>query len=245
MIFAAKALPANALDPILYNVLNAGMIEVLQRLLDQCSTVEVMTGAQVQHVSRLTGGGFTIHCADGRTASVDDLVFASSGPATWHMLQTLPGTEYQRAALGGIEFHVARLALHTDPIYAPQNPATWSFLNCAAQGPFCEASMWMERVLGRVPPAIAGRLWKSWVTHRETLPAEIVHQSEFAHMLPTPESLGAQNAVKLLQGRDGVWFAGGYLFPYDSQETALRSALGVAIGLGVTSPRSQQLATIG
>jgi predicted NAD/FAD-binding protein len=244
MIFAAKALPANALDPILYNVLKGGMIEVLRRLLDQCSTVDVMTGARVQHVSRLAGGGFTIHCADGRTATVDDLVFASSGPATWQLLQTLPGTEYQRAALGGIEFHAARLALHTDPIYAPPQPAAWSFLNCAANGPYCEASMWMERVLG-VPPAVAGQLWKSWVTHRDTLPAEIVHQVEFVHMLPTPESINAQNLVKLLQGRNGVWLAGGYLYPYDSQETALRSAVIVALGLGITTARSQQLAALG
>jgi uncharacterized protein len=244
MIFAAKALPPNALDPILYYVLNAGMVEVLRRLLEQCSTVGVMTGAVVERVSRRPEGGFTIRCADGRLASVDDLVFASSGPATWQLLQAVPGTELQRAALGGIEFHHARLALHTDPIYAPPNPATWSFLNCGVHGPYCEASMWMERVLGSVPRATAGRIWKSWITHREQLPAEIVHQAQFIHMLPTPESLAAQTVVEWLQGRDGVWFAGGYLFPYDSQETALRSALGVAIGLSVTTARSRQLASI-
>lgn len=244
MVFAAKALPPNLLDPIFYFVLKAGMIEVLQQLLAQCTTVQAATGAVVQHVSRLPGGGFTIHCADGRTASVDHLVFASSGPATRQILQSLPGTELQRAALAGIEFHSAQLALHTDPIYAPPHPATWSFLNCGVQGPYCEASMWMERVLGGVPPATAGKLWKSWITHRDQLPAEMVHQAQFAHMLPTPESIAAQAAVRLLQGRDGVWFAGGYLFPFDSQETALLSALGVAIGLGLTTARSQQLASV-
>ena len=244
MVFAAKALPPNPLDPILYYVLKTGMIEVLEQLLAQTSTVQVETGAVVQHVSRQLGGGFTIHCADGRTASVDHVVFASSGPATRQILQGVPGTEVQRAALAGIEFHLAHLALHTDPVYAPPHPATWSFLNCGVQGPYCEASMWMQRVLGGVPLATAGKLWKSWITHRDHLPAEIVHEAQFSHMLPTPESIAAQATVRLLQGRDGVWFAGGYLFPFDSQETALLSALAVARGLSVTTARSQQLASI-
>jgi hypothetical protein len=38
-----------------------------------------------------------------------------------------------------------------------------------------------------------------------------------------------------------LWFAGGYLYPYDSQETALLSALRVALGLHFTSTRSQML----
>jgi len=245
MIFAAKALPANALDPVIYYALNAGMIDVLQRLVEQCTTLQIMTGAIVQQVARRPEGGFTVTCADGRVASVDDLVFACSGPATWQLLQSVPGADAQRAAVGGIEFNTARLALHTDPIYAPPNPAAWSFLNCGVHGPFCEASMWMERVLGGVPRQTAGKIWKSWITHRDQLPAEIVHQTQFTHMLPTPASLTAQNAVQLLQGRGGVWFAGGYLFPYDAQETALRSAIGVAIGLSITTSRTLRLNAAG
>jgi predicted NAD/FAD-binding protein len=102
----------------------------------------------------------------------------------------------------------------------------------------------MAPVLGGVPPATAGKIWKSWITHRDQLPAEIVHQAQYAHMLPTPESIAAQTAVRLLQGRSGVWFAGGYLFPYDSQETALLSALRVANGLSVTTARGRMLASI-
>jgi hypothetical protein len=60
-------------------------------------------------------------------------------------------------------------------------------------------------------------------------------------MLPTPTTLAAQNLLRALQGRGGVWFAGGYTFPYDSQETALVSALQVALGLRVSSARVQSL----
>jgi uncharacterized protein len=241
MIFAAKALPANPLENVVYYVLNQGMAEALRRMLDQAPTVQVMTGAVVDNVSRDPQGVFTIHCADGRTVLVDDLVFASSGPGTLQILNSLPGTEAQRAALQGIQFHDAQLALHTDPIYAPSNPLLWSFLNSRADGAFCEASMWMAPVIEGPPLTTTVKLWKSWITHRQQPPAQIVHQVSFKHMLPTPATLFAQSVLGLLQGRDGIWFAGGYTRPYDAQETALLSALGVALGLGAATSRLSTL----
>ena len=101
--------------------------------------------------------------------------------------------------------------------------------------------MWMADVLSGPPPATAARLWKSWVTHRRLQPAQILHEAAYTHMLPTPSTLQAQDALRSLQGHDGIWFAGGYIHPYDSQETALRSALGVAIGLKVATARSRAL----
>ena len=241
MIFAAKALPANLLDPLVYYVLTQGMAEVLQRLLDQCTTVQVLTGARVQHVSRLLPRGFQINCDDGRMITVDDLVFASSGPATLSLLSGIPGTEAQRIALAGVEFHDARLALHTDPLYASPHPALWSFLNCKVAGAFCEASMWLADVVTGPPRATTAKLWKSWTTHRQQQPARMLHEAAFKHMLPTPATLLAQSALRRMQGRDGIWLAGGYLHPYDAQETALWSAISVALGLGVTSARADTL----
>jgi len=65
--------------------------------------------------------------------------------------------------------------------------------------------------------------------------------ARFTHMLPTAATIRSQNALRTFQGRDRIWFAGGYLHPYDSQENALRSALRVAIGLQVTSRRADLL----
>ena len=46
----------------------------------------------------------------------------------------------------------------------------------------------------------------------------------------------------LLQGKTGLWFAGGYRFPYDAQETALLSSIEVANGLnGGSTPRGDAL----
>lgn len=240
MIFAARALPPNPFDPIAYYVLEPGMIVALSRMIEQCSTVKILTGARVLGVSRERQGGFTVRFAPERTVTVDALVFASSGPATALLLAGLTDTASQLATLKGIEFHQARLALHTDPLYAPADSKHRSFLNCDLQGQFCEASMWLASVVAGAPAATTARLWKSWITHRAR-PNQVLHETEFEHMLPTPATLLAQDKLRSLQGLDGIWFAGGYLHPYDSQETALLSALGVAQGLHVTSTRSQML----
>ena len=146
MIFAAKALPPNPLDPLAYYVLKPGLIEPLSRMIDQCSTVTVMTGAQVRDVQRL-GRGFKLRCADGPTVLVDELVCALSGPPTRRLLTGVPGTTLQRRALDRMEFHDARLALHTDPVYSPSDQSHRSFFNCDLHGAFCEASMWMASVI--------------------------------------------------------------------------------------------------
>jgi uncharacterized protein len=243
MLFAAKALPDDLTEQVVYYVLRNGLIEPMRRMLDQCSTVEVVTNAAVSSVSRGGGRRFTVHCADGRSFAVDDVVFAASGPGTLQLLEGVPGSKAEQSALRGIEFHHASLALHTDPIYAPANSMYWSFLNCQLQGAsFCETSMWLADVVTGAPPATAAKLWKSWTTHRLHQPTQVLHQADFMHMLPTPASIQAQTDTRRLQGRTGLWFAGGYLFPYDAQETALLSAIEVANGLnGGSTPRGDVL----
>jgi predicted NAD/FAD-binding protein len=240
MIFAAKSLPPNPLDPLIYQVLAPGMIAAIDRMLAQCSTVQLLTSATVTGLVRESGGGFTIHRTGGPPVQVDDLVFASSGPASTSLAATLSETSAQVAALNGIEFHDARLALHTDPHYAPADPRHRSFFNCHVDGEFCEASMWLASVLPGAPPATAAKLWKSWITHRDP-PDQILQTVDFTHMLPTVDTLRAQRQLSALQGSGGIWFAGGYLYPYDAQETALLSALRIARGLHVLSSRSQLL----
>jgi predicted NAD/FAD-binding protein len=240
MIFAAKALPPNPFDPLVYFVLKPGMIQVLSRMLEQCSTVQILTGAQVLGVSRASPAGFDLRRAGGPPLHVDDLVFASSGPSTARLLTDLSGTAPQLAALGGIEFHPARLALHTDPLYAPTDSRHRSFFNCDVQGEFCEGSMWLASVVTGAPPATTAKVWKSWITHRPR-PQHVLREADFTHMLPTVETLLAQERLGSFQGVDGIWFAGGYLYPYDAQETAVLSALRVAQGLHVISTRTQVL----
>ena len=105
--------------------------------------------------------------------------------------------------------------------------------------------MWLSGVLPDLPPFTAAQIWKSWITHRTRRPSLVLREAVFNHMLPTPATLFAQSVLRSLQGRGGVWFAGGYTLPYDAQETALVSALQVAIGLAGSSARTRALAPAG
>jgi uncharacterized protein len=235
MVFAARALPANPLEPLLYYVLDHGMIDALDRMAAQFTTVAVHTAMPVASVVRQPGGGFVVTPAGGPGVIVDDVVFAASGEPTLALLAGVSGTARQRTALQGIAFHDARLMLHADPIYAASNPALQSFFNARVDGGFCEASMSLAEVLPAPPVGSAPAWWKSWVTHRSALPQQVLHDVTYRHFLPTPASLNAQKLVRARQGDGHVWFAGGYLHPFDAQETALLSAMDVAAGLGATS----------
>jgi predicted NAD/FAD-binding protein len=234
MVFAAGALPPSPLDPVVYYVLERGMVEPLNRMVAQLTTAQVATGMPVDAVAPRAGGGYIVQPHQGPAEQVDAIVFAASGPPTLALLQGLPGTGFARNALENIAFYPARLALHTDPAFAPADTSWWSFLNCRADGAFCEASMWLDAVLG-----VQG-LWKSWISHRGP-PQQVLATADFLHVVPSPAGIRAQRLLATQQGRGGLWFAGGYTLPFDSQETALLSAMTVAEGLTGGSARTRAL----
>jgi predicted NAD/FAD-binding protein len=101
--------------------------------------------------------------------------------------------------------------------------------------------MWLADVLTAAPGASPPKVWKSWVTHRRQLPVQVLHQASFRHLLSTPATIHAQSVLGALQGQAGLWFAGGYTQPFDSQESALLSAMGVASGIGGSTARATAL----
>jgi predicted NAD/FAD-binding protein len=140
------------------------------------------------------------------------------------------------AAHAGIRLHPARLSLHRAPAFAPGEERLRSFLNSSAFDGYCEASMQLAVMLAPAPDGGPVDAWKSWTSHRDE-PADAFHTAEFRHVLPTPDTIAAQAALRALQGAGGVWFAGGYTRPYDAQETALLSAMDVAAALAPDSTR--------
>jgi uncharacterized protein len=241
MVFAAKALPEDPLAPLEYFVLEQGLIDALERMVSAFSTVSVLTNTPVESIER-ADTGFTVRADGGLELGVEQLVLATSGPPALALLEGVPGTLALRLALQGMEFHDARLMLHTDAAYPPGPNAVRSFLNCEVNGAYCESSMWLADVL---PPGPNGApaLWKSWTTFRDTFPSAVLHETSFVHMLPTPATLQAQTRLARAQGTRDIWVAGGFTAPYDSQETALLSALDIAEGLGVSTARTQLLRT--
>ena len=66
MLFAAKALPDNPAEQVVYYTLSSGLVEPMHRMLDQCSTVEV-TPTRPSPASR-AGSAAASRCGAGRPA---------------------------------------------------------------------------------------------------------------------------------------------------------------------------------
>jgi predicted NAD/FAD-binding protein len=239
MVFAALALPDEPLAPVEYHVLDAGMAEPLRRMRTATTRVDWRLGQPVLQLQR-NGPACTVVTATG-ALEVDQVVLAASGEPTRALLVGLPGTAGRRAALDRIPFYDARLVLHTDPAYAQADPGLRSFLNARVEGGTCEASMDLSGVLPTGPGGTRPSLWKSWVTHRSALPAQVLNQAQFRPVLPSTGAIRAQQALNAQQGRDGLWIVGGYTKPYDAQETALLSAMEAVAALAPASARRRQL----
>lgn len=239
LIYLSRSLQGGAFDEVTYRTLVPGMGEVLRRLVEASAMLTVHTGAAVERVER-EGERLRV-VAGGRTETVDALVVAAPPREAASVLAGVPGAEAAIAALDAVEFHVAELTLHRDPIYAAPDPRHWSFFNSAARGQYSEASMQLGVMLAPAPDGQPIDLWKSWTTHRDRQPAEVLHEARFHHMLPTPASLRAQALLRAQQGAGHVWFAGSYTLPFEAQETALLSAIHVAEGL---APASANLAAL-
>lgn len=239
MVFAALALSDNPLDPVQYHVLDRGMVEPMLRMQAGTASVDWRLGQPVQAVQR-SGSVYLVATAGG-TVEVDRVVFAASGEPTLALLAGLPNTADRQAALAQIPFYDARLMLHTDAAYVRPEPALRSFLNCRIENGFCEASMDMGAVLAPGPGGQTATLWKSWVTHRPQLPAQVLHDHWFRHVLPSAGAIQAQQVLQAQQGQDGLWIIGGYTRPYDAQETALLSAMDAVAMLAPASARRRQL----
>jgi predicted NAD/FAD-binding protein len=84
-------------------------------------------------------------------------------------------------------------------------------------------------------------VFKSWADRRRADPKHILLERRFKHPLISRSTIQAARALGPLQGRNGLYFSGQYTTGFDSQESAVYSAMKVAESL---SPRSQTLASL-
>ena len=84
-------------------------------------------------------------------------------------------------------------------------------------------------------------MFKSWAERRRADPKQILLERRFKHPHDQQSAIQAARALRPLQGRDGLYFSGVYTTGFDSQESAVYSAMKVAESL---APDSQTLASL-
>lgn len=197
----------------------------------------VHAGSRALRVEKIDDGWYV--CTEGTRAGPFDALVINAPP--WEgkkLLLGLPWAEELRAVLDRYEHLSHRLSIDADPAYVHREPRNWSLANVGlsrAAKPSSELSIWY----GAAIPRLEGRpveLFKSWTSYRDREPALPMFARTFQHSIKTPSMMDATRQLERWQGREGLWFAGQFTSGIDLQESALRSAMGVARSLCPTSP---------
>ncbi len=145
------------------------------------------------------------------------------------------------ALLNVYEYFDSRLLIHTDPVYVHRDRSNWAAYNAGVDGRQCEGSVWYGALHQKLRSGATIDVFKSWAERRRADPKQILLERRFKHPLINRSTIQAARALRRLQGRDGLYFSGQYTTGFDSQESAVYSAMKVAESL---APGSHTLASL-
>ena len=217
-----------------------GMQGNLQRMLDRSPTVRVHLSTAARALTRERAGWF-VHTRAGRHGPYRFLVLNAPPHAGRQLLRPLPAFAHLRELLNAYEYFDSHLLIHTDPAYVHRDRANWAAYNAGVDGRQCEGSVWYGALRQKLPSGGTIDVFKSWAERRRADPAHIVLERRFKHPLISRSTIQAARALHPLQGRHGLYFSGQYTTGFDSQESAVYSAMKLAESL---APRSRTLASL-
>jgi predicted NAD/FAD-binding protein len=157
------------------------------------------------------------------------------------LVHSLPNGAHLARLLDMYEYFDSRILIHTDPTYVQSDRTNWSTYNAGVEGRQCEGSVWYGALRPRLASGQTIDVFKSWAERRRAEPKHILLERRFKHPHITRSTIKAARALRPLQGRHGLYFSGQYTTGFDSQESAVYSAMKVAESL---APRSGRLASL-
>jgi predicted NAD/FAD-binding protein len=239
----ALAFPANiAQGATTYNS-TIGLQGNLQRLLDRSPTVRVHLSTATRALRRTRGGWFLTTRA-GQHGPYRFVVLNAPASAARQLLRRLHAFADLTALLDAYEYFDSRLLVHTDPAYVHRDRSNWAAYNAGVDGRQCEGSVWYGALHQKPPSGGTVDVFKSWATRRRADPKKILLERRFKHPLISRSTIQAARALRPLQGRDGLYFSGQYTTGFDTQESAVYSAMKVAESLAPASRTLGSLKTL-
>jgi predicted NAD/FAD-binding protein len=212
----------------------------LQRLLDHSPTVQLHLGTAT-HALTHERAGWVLHTPAGQHGPYRFVVLNAPARAGRQLLRPLPGFADVTALLNKYEYFDSRLLIHTDPTYMHRDRRYWTAYNAGVHARECEGSVWFGALHPKLPSGGTIDVFKSWAERRRGDPTRILLERRFKHPLISRSMIRAARALRPLQGRHGLYFSGQYTTGFDSQESAVYSAMKVAESL---APGSQTLASL-
>jgi uncharacterized protein len=212
----------------------------LQRMLNRSPTTRVHRSTAVQALKRGPADWF-LETPSGTRGPYRHLVMNAPPHVGRKLMRTVRGFGHLAELLSAYEYFDSRILVHTDPAYVQRNRRNWEVYNAGVRGRQCEGSVWYGALHRKLPSGQSVDVFKSWAERRRAEPGQILLERRFKHPHITREAVQAARALGPLQGRDGLHFSGVYTTGFDSQESAIYSAMNVAETL---APRSHTLAAL-
>jgi predicted NAD/FAD-binding protein len=236
----ALEFPANiAQGATTYNS-TIGLQGNLQRMLDRSPTVRVHLNAPAHAITR-RGSGWVLETQAGHHGPYRFVVVNAPPLAGRQLFRTLPRFAHLTAVLNLYEYFDSRILIHTDPAYVQRDRSNWAVYNAGVDGRQCEGSVWYGALHHALPSGRTVDVFKSWAQRRRADPKHVLLERRFEHPHIGRSTIQAARALRPLQGRHGLYFSGQYTTGFDSQESAIYSAMKVGESL---APRSKTLASL-
>jgi predicted NAD/FAD-binding protein len=236
----ALEFPANvAQGATTYNS-TIGLQGNLERLLDRSPGVRVHLNAGA-HALRRKSSGWFLETRTGHHGPYRSVVVNAPPLAGRHLLRELPSFADVTGLLNRYEYFDSRIVIHTDPTYVQRDRSNWATYNAGVDGRQCEGSVWYGALHPKLPSGKTIDVFKSWAQRRRADPKHILLERRFKHPHISRSTIQAARALRRLQGRHGVYFSGQYTTGFDSQESAVYSAMKMAESL---APSSKTLASL-
>jgi predicted NAD/FAD-binding protein len=212
----------------------------LQRLLNRSPRVRVQLSTVTQALTRHRSGWF-LETSAGQHGPYRFVVLNAPPHAGRQLLRPLPAFAHLTALLDQYQYFDSRVLIHTDPAYIHRDRHNWAAYNAGVRGRECEGSVWYGALRPKLASGGTIDVFKSWAERRRADPKRIVLERRFKHPVINESAIRAARALRPLQGRHGLYFSGQYTTGFDSQESAIYSAMKVAESL---APGSQTLASL-
>lgn len=182
---------------------------------------------------RRTEAGVVVTTEDGRETLHDRVIVATHADEAFKILKD-PSPE-EKKLFAPWRYASNRVVLHCDTSLLPSEPrarASWNYIRGAGTGQ--QAPITVTYLMNRLQNLTTEKTWCVTLNPSQDIPAEAIHKEvNYDHPLFTFDSVGTQEGLRGLNGKQHTFFCGSY-FGYGFHEDAVKSAVDVAKALGGT-----------